>query len=903
MDAQRWRLARELFEAVVDFAPAQWEDQLLQQCPQDAALRDEVLALLQADAASTRGTAMLDRAPDIVAELAEQLTGGGARGEAPGVVSGMRLGPFRLVREIGRGGMGAVWLAERADGEFQLQVAIKLIRGGWDTAETQARFRAERQILAALQHPHIAHLVDGGVSTDGKPWLALEYVDGVDLRAWCDSRQLDLGQRLHLFLTVCEAVQHAHQRLVVHRDLKPSNILVSRDGVVKLLDFGIAKLIDADSAAVSATRVFTPEYAAPEQVRGELVTTAVDVYALGLLLYELLSGQRPYKLENSTPAAYERAVLDQEPTRPSLVVTRDGAKAEAIAAKRHLTPARLRRELRGDLDAIVLKALRKAPAQRYASVGDMAADLERHLRHQPVQARRGNWRYRAARFVQRHALAAALGLVAALALLGGLGAALWQAQIARSERDTAREALRFMTTLFDNADPAKQKGETLSVRELLDAGTRDIRSALAGQDAARGPLLVTMASAYLGLQQLEPAAPLLDEALAIGRRRGDRALEAAALTQQCRRLDLANDSAQCPPLLDRAEALLDPRDPEQARLIAYGLALRVYGLQLENRNDEIVRQMRRGLALLDARQPAHRFMIVELSGHLAYALNELGRSAEAETVLQPLLAQLRRDSGAERVLLPDTLGTLSAVVAEQGRTDEGIDLQREAVAAMEALYGKDSPIISGHLNGLARALNAAGRSGEALPVMERTVALDRSRGQAVNPELASGLCNLGVLRLQLGQDDAALTALDEAVLVAGRSDIAMELGRSLLWRASLHLLAGRAAAAAADAQQAAGVLGPTYPPDSELMLRVRAVAVAARLAGGAAAASVREDAAAIDQAFQAGTARHGPDAAFARFLRAYTAADGAGAALEQLRAALPRPGDYRVRMAARLPGG
>ncbi|MEO6690694.1 MAG: serine/threonine-protein kinase, partial [Dokdonella sp.] len=397
--------------------------------------------------------------------------------------------------------MGAVWLAKRVDGAFEQNVAIKLIRSGWDAEDVFARFRAERQILASLQHPNIAHLVDGGVTAEGKPWLALEYVDGEDLRTWCDQQRLDIDARLRAFLTVCDAVGHAHQRLVVHRDLKPSNILVGRDGVVKLLDFGIAKLLDASVEGISATRVFTPEYAAPEQIRGEVVTTSVDIHALGLLLYELLSGRRPYQVANSTPAAYERAVLDQEPTRPSLIVarTQDGNMGDIIAAKRDMSAVRLRRELRGDLDAIVLKALRKEPAQRYASVADFASDIRRYQQRRPVHARRGNWRYRGGRFLRRHALSVALGGLTFIALVGGLTVATWQAQVARTERDSARQALEFMRVLFDNADPTRQKGDQVSVRDLLDSGVRNVRVAMQGQDSARADLLLTMASAYLGL--------------------------------------------------------------------------------------------------------------------------------------------------------------------------------------------------------------------------------------------------------------------------------------------------------------------------------------------------------------------------------------------------------------------
>ncbi len=905
MDAHRWRLARDLFEAVADAVPEQWEDQLLAQCPHDAALREEVLALLQADAAATRATAMLARAPDIVYGLAQELTGRHDANNSGGVTAGLRLGPFQLVREIGRGGMGAVWLAERADGEFRQQVAIKLIRGGWDAAETQQRFRAERQILAGLQHPNIAHLVDGGVTTDGRPWLALEYVDGIDLRQWCDTRTLELRQRLELFLTVCEAVQHAHQRLIVHRDLKPSNILVSEAGTVKLLDFGIAKLLDADSvAAASATRIFTPEYAAPEQVRGEAVTTAVDIYALGLLLYELLSGQRPYKVYNSTPAAYERAILDQEPTRPSLIVTRDASHAQAIAAKRHLTPERLRRELRGDLDAIVLKALRKEPTLRYASVGEFIADLQRYLRREPVQARRGGWRYSAARFLQRNAAAAVFGSVALLALVGGLGAALRQAQVARGERDAARQALGFMTTLFDNADPARRKGDTLSVRDLLDAGVQNMRGALTGQDLARARLLVTMASAYLGLGQPEPATPLIDEALVIARARGDRVLEASALIQQCRGLDLGNDSSGCPALLDRAETLLDARDPEQAQLIAYSLALRVYGLELDNRFEDIVVAMRRGLSLLGD-LPEHRFLRVELSGHLAHALSKQDRPSEAEAVLRPLLEGLRVDATAERVLLADTLGTLASAVSRQGREEEAVGLRREALAVMETLYGANDPTITQQLNGLAVALDAAGRSDEALPLLERTVALDRSRGEDGTHELASGLCNLGALLFKSQRDTQALPFLDEAVVVAHRSGITGELGRCLLWRANALLVAGDPAAAQRDAVRAREVLAPTHAPTSDLMLRIRSVDLAAqwRAAGPVRTPASCDEAKAIRASYAQSAQRDGADAKFAAFLVALctgeTNAVSAGdTALDRLIAGLERRDrDYRARVA------
>ena len=873
MDAQRWRRARELFDELVDTPQAGWRTRVSEACADDPLVGEEVLAMLRADQA-TGGQADFDvHLPAVVAELAGHMADAHT-GDASPAHEGRLVGPFRLLREIGRGGMGAVWLAERADGAFRQRVAVKLIRSGWDVDEVFARFRAERQILAGLQHPNIAHLVDGGVTADGKPWLALEYIDGEDLRAWCDGRRLGLGERLQLFLTVCDAVAHAHQRLVVHRDLKPSNILVGRDGVVKLLDFGIAKLLDAADGGVSATRMFTPEYAAPEQVRGELLTTAVDIHALGLLLYELLCGRRPFDTDHPTPAAYERAVLDQEPTRPSLAVARDEATGAMIAASRDLAPARLRRELRGDLDAIVLKALRKEPAQRYASVQAFADDVRRYIARQPVLARRGSWRYRGARFLHRHALAASLAAIAVLALCGGLAAALWQAHAANVQRDSARAALGFMRSLFDNADPAHRKGDQLSARDLLDAGTRTMRAALPGEDAARGELLLTMASAYLGLEQLDAAAPLIDEVRASAQTRGDRPQLAAALIQQCRLRDLGNHPDDCPPLLDRAESLLDPREPEQARLVAYSLALRVYGLQLANRYEAIVESMRRGLDLLGNRRE-DRYLRVELASHLAFALNRLDRPAEAERVLAPWLAELRHDDDTERVLLVDTLGTLSSSLGALGRHDEAIAMQREAVEVAEKLYGRDDPTVAESYNTLARTLNGAGRVDEAVAAMQRAVELDRgNEAGGRNPELASALCNLAVLLVKQEHYADALAKLDEAVELAREAEFDADLGRSLWWRAVVHLVAGRTADARADGKRMADVLAPSHAPGDEAMLRGRALAFAADLVEhgpAAATAPACADTDAIADAFSRTSQASGADARFAAYLAALCA--------------------------------
>lgn len=400
MDIATWQQVRKLFEEALAL-PVEQRAAFLDQACNSTAVRAEVDALLLADGRPDSATlAMEALAPDLIGAIDD------ARVAAErDLWTGARLGAWRLLREIGRGGMGAVYLAERADGAYQQQAAIKLVHSAWDTSDLLRRFSAERQILAALNHPNIARLLDGGATDDGKPFLVLEYVDGAHLGKHCDQRRLAIPERLRIFLDVCRAVAFAHRYLVVHRDLKPSNIMIDTTGQVKLLDFGIARLLHSDTA-ISAVRAFTPDYAAPEQVRGEVVTTGVDIYALGMLLYELLTGRRAYVFSASTPAAYEQAILTQEPERPSYAAARTDPNASHLAQARVLAPHALSAYLRGDLDAIVLKALRKEPAQRYASVEDMAADIERHLQRRPVLARRGNWRYVTGRFLRRHALAA-----------------------------------------------------------------------------------------------------------------------------------------------------------------------------------------------------------------------------------------------------------------------------------------------------------------------------------------------------------------------------------------------------------------------------------------------------------------------------------------------------------------
>ena len=381
--------------------------------------------------------------------------------------AGRRIGPYQTLREIGRGGMGVVWLATRADDAYQKQVAIKLVWTGPESGEVLRRFRQERQILANLEHPNIARMLDGGTTEEGWPYVVMEYIEGQSITHYCTVHQLTLNERLQLFRTVCDAAQYAHQNLVVHRDLKPGNILVTESGTVKLLDFGIAKLLNPDlspddsAATRTGLHLMTPEYASPEQVRGEAITTASDVYSLGVVLYELLTGQRPYQFKNHSLQEIERVICEQEPAAPSRS-QKSEEKADVVflpsSEFRLLTSA-----LRGDLDNIVLMALRKEARQRYGSVEQLSEDLRRYLAGEAVQARKDTLGYRAGKFVRRHRISVATAAVIFITLLGGIVATSWQAAVARGH---VRENHRLLYAAQMNL--AQQAWETTNIARLRD---------------------------------------------------------------------------------------------------------------------------------------------------------------------------------------------------------------------------------------------------------------------------------------------------------------------------------------------------------------------------------------------------------------------------------------------------
>ena len=526
-----WTRLDSTFQAALALPSGERARYLDRACGADTSLRDEVAAMLAADE------------PQHALGIERRVHDGPEVAPDPDPFIGMRLGPWRVVNLVGHGGMGSVYLAERADGQYEQRVALKVVRGAAAQPTASSRFKSETYILARLSHPNIARVIDAGHTPEGSPYLVMEFVDGSPVTTHCDVQRLTLDRRLSLFRTVCAATQHAHQALVVHRDLKPSNIFVTQSGEVKLLDFGIAKLLEPDHPTAEQTRpemrALTPAYAAPEQLRGEPVTTAADVYVLGAVLYELLTGERPAAQESIAGGREtSRVPPPSVAIRRRLTVTATGAgDGLAIAAARRTSPERLVRRLAGDIDRVVLKALHQEPDRRYGSAGQFADDLQRLLEGRPVSAQPDTFAYRSRRFVARHRMVVAAAVLLCALVVTSAAVAIWQARAAATERDRSRlEARRaervsvLVTDLFKLAEPAAGRGDTIAARDLLDQASRRIGMELQGDPETQAALFNALARVYGNLGLHDSAIAVLQRALNVENAAQNRATLARAET-------------------------------------------------------------------------------------------------------------------------------------------------------------------------------------------------------------------------------------------------------------------------------------------------------------------------------------------------------------------------------------
>ena len=709
--------------------------------------------------------------------------------------AGEVLGPWQLRRRLGGGGMSDVYLAERL-GEYSHQVAVKLVRPGLVSRADHNRLRAERQILARLNHRNIARLLDGGTTSDGIPYLVMEYVDGERIDLYCDRHRLPLKERLALFRGVCAAVHAAHQNLVVHRDLKPSNILVTRDRTLKLLDFGIAKLIEVRETVhtVALTqadvRLFTPGNASPEQVRGDLITTATDVYLLGVLLYELLTGRKPFELRDVRLAEMERIICNQAPPLPSSVMNARSLapieipRMESAADSRNSTPQKLRRDLSGDLDNIVMKALRKEPERRYTSADEMAADLRRFEIGHPVIARRDTWRYRSTKFVRRHAVAViassvAVVVLAVLATMMTLQAHRVSQERAIADRERARsdETAKFLAGLFEVADPNEAQGRQVTAREILERGAQRIRQELKDDPETQANLMETIGRVYLSLGLSSEARPQLEKALIMREEQypGDHANKASSLNS-LGKLELA-----------------------------------------AGRLDKAAGYYREALAMNERLHGRHSFAVASSLEDLGQLLKVQGDFKGAERELQESLALYTEIEGPRSSHVSSVMNELAQLMERRGDMAGAEDYYRRALAIARAAFGTDHPQVAHSMHNLAVVLQTQGKLEEARPLFEDSIVMFRKVMGEKHPDTIDAMGNYGRYLQSLGDLPAAeqlfRSALQLSVEVRGAAH--PYVGYDHVNLGNLLVLKGDYAAAEKEYRDGLKIYAGSLPPDHQ----------------------------------------------------------------------------------------
>jgi eukaryotic-like serine/threonine-protein kinase len=758
---ERWRTIEPLLDGALALEPASRPGWLAERCGGDAELQAAVERL--AAAFDEAQQVLPSGAPDAVLALTRLA-------EAEAAREGTRLGPYLIVREAGRGGMGVVYEAERADDQYRKRVALKLLRRGMDDPHLVRRFLEERQILATLDHPHIARLLDGGITGDRMPWFAMEYVEGEPIDRYCDGHRLTVDQRLRLFLAVCDAVQYAHRNLVVHRDLKPSNVLVTPDGQIKLLDFGVAKLMAPGQAAEATVtqvghRALTPEYASPEQLRGEPVTVASDVYSLAVVLYGLLTGRLPYRLQSRLARDLEQAVLEEAVTAPSAAAaTNAGA-----AAARSSSPERLGRRLRGDLDMIILMALRKEPERRYQSVEALATDIRGHLDGLPVQAQADRWSYRAAKFLRRHtaAVAAAAGLVL---LVGGFGV-LSAIQSARTtkERDRAEQVSAFVTDLLGSPDPYRGQRADVTVRQVLDSAVLRIRSELRAQPVLQADLLAVIGRSYYGLGLLPQARSALDSAIRLRRRAGD---EGRALAEDEGKLaavvmlsggERRERDSLVRAALRTARRVLTRNDTALASILV-GTAT---SLSEGNSDAEAQANLAEAIGILGRAPHPNPLAMADALAALGDRRWAAGDYPGAETLYVKALGLRRSRLGPDHPDVGELSASLGFVLGREGKPEAARYL-REGIATLARALGPDHANVVSNERMLADLLVRLHDLGPAESLYTKVAEAGRRMSPAGHFLTVDATYGLATVALQRGDSARAEAYLKEAIGIAER---------------------------------------------------------------------------------------------------------------------------------------
>ncbi len=774
MNRERWESIEAAFEKAMDLPAEERARYLATLAQSDATLARDVGALLAAD---DEPNAFLEGRPEISLGVLDALNE--LPGEDDEVAPGAPFGAWTVDRRIGLGGMGAVYLATRTGADFSQRAALKLVKRGMDSAEITRRFQAERRILARLEHPNIARVLDGGTTSSGQPWFCMEYVEGQPITDYCAAQSPGIQARLKLFGTVCAAVHYAHRNLVVHRDLKPSNILVTGDGTVKLLDFGIAKLIggdDSDDATLTRTgvRPMTPRYASPEQVRGEPVTTATDVYSLGVILYELLCECLPYR-DAVSGTALEDEILSTVPQRPSLT------------AKRATRPVSMSGPIAADLDDICLMALRKEPERRYASAEALREDIERHLNGLPVRATRDTVAYRTRKFLTRHraGTAAAVGLLSIATAFGILYVTQLDAQRARAEQEAAKasEVASFLRGLFAVSDPERAEGKDVTARELLEQGAQRVETELAGQPRVQAEMMHVIGDVYHELGYLDQAQPLLERALGrrtalLGRNHPDVAETVRALAQL---LVTRGTPAKAVPMLREALAIQQATLGREHEQVAETMLRLGYALNSSSQFDSAVAVYNSAIAIRRRLFGDGALPVAEAHASLAHTLLFKNEYPAAESLFRSALSVFRDSLSELHPNVRDNTFYLGTVLQRLGDFVAAESIYREMLRLDVQVLGSEHPDVATDMNSLAFLLGVLGKFEEADSLFLRALALRRRIFGAENRFVGHSLGEYGVMKLDWGDLAAADSLLNQGhamtrrTLGNGHSNLEVEL--------------------------------------------------------------------------------------------------------------------------------
>jgi eukaryotic-like serine/threonine-protein kinase len=781
MEPERWRHIEELFHSALDCGPARRAAFLDSACAGDASLRQEIESLLSSyEKGSFTETPAFAEGIKLLEESEECS------------VAGQNIGPYRVIRKIGQGGMGAVYLAARADEAFQKEVAIKLIKRGQDTEDVIRRFRSERQILASLEHPNITRLLDGGTTEDALPYFVMEYIQGEPIDNYCDSHKLNTTERLRLFQSVCVAVHFAHQNLVIHRDIKPGNILVTAEGVPRLLDFGIAKLLAAEPSfadrTITLARRMTPQSASPEQVRGGNITTASDVYSLGVLLYKLLTGHSPYRLAGRSSDEIERAICEEDPEKPSAVIDHaEGALTpQSVSETREGAPDKLRRKLRGDLDNIMLMALRKEPQRRYASVLQFSEDVRRHLQGLPVLARRDTPGYRAAKFVGRHKTGVAAAALIFLSLGAGIVATLRQTRIARAERDRTQvekaKADRINAFLQDmlgfsdtrSGSPNTKKGHDARLADLLDIAGPRAENELNDQPAVKAEMLRTIGVAYTIQPRFDLAEHYLRAALDTDLKLYGAEHQETAKTLHLLGVALGNKGDyKGAEQLNRQALEIYRRQPKDENLDArsFAEALSTLGLltmRIDGKYPEAESLLLEAVSLAPQLKGKDRALVAGAENMLAALHSDLGDYQQAETLARHSLEEFQK-LATERFGIAESQANLGVILRTEGKYSEAEPALRDALALYRQLLGENHPSVAyawvhlGHLHYLeGKYAEAEEEVRKSLKLYEET--LPKGHGATSSPYTV-----LGLILNKTGRSAEAEADLREALQIRMRT--------------------------------------------------------------------------------------------------------------------------------------